>query len=371
MGLGVFRSCGLLPHSPLLGQNRPQCKADSRRRDLRSSGRWVKVDSWLSTPLRDRNALGEAILGRMVVMPWARIEGSAYWICLVVMFLVVAIWESFQPKRELSSPAGRRWKNHGVMLVIAAAVSTVLLRVSPVVLAVAVAGSRFGVLNKPWPPLIVRCGITVALLDLLQYWIHWSFHHVPWLWRIHQVHHSDPDYDVSTAARFHPLEVLCSQGIRFGAITLLAPPAAGVFIAELLSVILNFSAHANASLPERIEKTLRSVFVTPDWHRIHHSQEIGEQNRNFGQTFPWWDHFFGTYANTASAHNGVFRTGLAGLEECDALGIGFMLAEPFRAYNKRVRTRVRTPSPEKLRLLLARTQHKRSADEQANGGHAR
>ncbi len=262
-------------------------------------------------------------------MPWARIEGAAYWMCFVAMFLVVAIWESRRPKRELSSAAERRWKNHGAMLVIAAVLSTVLLRVGPVALAVAVAGSRFGVLNKPPLPLILRCGITVALLDLLQYWIHWSFHHVSWLWRIHQVHHSDPDYDVSTAARFHPLEVLCSQGIRFAAIGVLAPPAAGVFLAELLTVILNLSAHANASLPQRIENALRSVFITPDLHRIHHSRDVADQNRNLGQTFPWWDRLFGSYTGTASTVAGAFRTGLTGLEGYDPLGIGFMLAEPF------------------------------------------
>jgi sterol desaturase/sphingolipid hydroxylase (fatty acid hydroxylase superfamily) len=279
----------------------------------------------------------------MVVMPWARIEGAAYWICFVAVFLGVAIWESFQPMRELSSAAERRWKNHGVMLVIAAAISTLLLRVGPVVLAAAVAGSRFGVLNKPWLPLIVRCGITIVLLDMMQYWIHWSFHHVSWLWRVHQVHHSDPDYDVSTAARFHPLEVLYSQGIRFGAIALLAPPAAGVFIAELLTVILNLSAHANASLPERMEKTLRSIFVTPDLHRIHHSQEMAEQNQNLGQTFPWWDRLFGTYTTMASADKGTFRTGLKGLEGWDGLGIGSMLAEPFR--NMRRENPEVTPDP--------------------------
>jgi len=280
----------------------------------------------------------------MVVMSWARIEGAAYWICFVAMFLAVAIWESFQPKREMSSPAERRWKNHGAMLVFAAVVDTFLLRASPVVLAVAVAGSRFGILNKPWLPLLVRCAITVALMDLLQYWIHWSFHHVGWLWRIHQVHHSDPDFDVSTAARFHPLEVLYAQGIRLAAIALLAPPAAGVFVAELLSVILDLSAHANASLPRRIEKTLRALLITPDLHRIHHSQEIAEQYQNLGQTFPWWDRFFGTYAAAHSAAEGDFKTGLKGLEECDGLGIGFMLAEPFTTLRVR-NTQGENPEP--------------------------
>jgi sterol desaturase/sphingolipid hydroxylase (fatty acid hydroxylase superfamily) len=264
-------------------------------------------------------------------MPWARIEGAAYWTCFVAVFLVVAVWESRQPKGELSTAAERRWKNHGVMLVIAAVVSTLLLRIGPVVLAVAVAGSRFGVLNKPSLPLILRCAITVAVLDLLQYWIHWSFHHVSWLWRVHQVHHSDPDYDVSTAARFHPLEVLYSQGIRFAAIALLAPPAAGVFFAELLTVILNLATHANASLPRRVEHALRSVFITPDLHRIHHSREVADQNRNLGQTFAWWDRLFGSYAAMASTLGKPFRTGLRGLERSDTLGVGFMLAEPFRS----------------------------------------
>jgi sterol desaturase/sphingolipid hydroxylase (fatty acid hydroxylase superfamily) len=270
----------------------------------------------------------------MVLMPWARIEVSAYWICFVGVFLVVAIWESHRPKRELSSPAERRWKNHGVMLVIIAVISTLLLRVTPVFLALAVAGSRFGVLNRPWLPLILRCVIAVVLLDAAQYWIHWSFHHVSWLWRVHQVHHSDPDYDVSTAARFHPIEVLYTQGIRFGVIALLAPPVAGVFVAELLTVILNLTAHANASLPGGIDKALRFVLVTPDFHRLHHSLEMDEQNRNLGQTFPWWDRLWGTYQAEPYASGENFRTGLKGLEECDPLDIGFMLAEPFRSLER-------------------------------------
>lgn len=263
-------------------------------------------------------------------MPWVRMEGAAYWICFVVVFLAIAVWESFQPKRRLTIAAERRWKNHGALFVIAIAISTLVLRASPVVLAVMVGGNRFGILNKPWAPLIVRGAITVVLVDLLQYWIHWSFHHVPWLWRVHQVHHSDPDYDVSTAARFHPLEVLFSQGVHLGAIALLALPVAGVFIAELLTVILNLSAHANASLPSWTEKVLRTVFVTPDLHRIHHSLDMLEQQRNLGQTFPWWDRFFGTYTERAVALEGDFKTGLNGLENYDCLGIGFMLAEPFR-----------------------------------------
>jgi len=263
-------------------------------------------------------------------MFWVRVEGSAYWICFIAAFLAIAVWESFRPVRELSVVAGRRWRNHGVLFMMIAVLSALVLRVSPVLLSVMVADSRFGVLNKPWLPVTVRCGIAVALLDLLHYGFHWSFHHVSWLWRIHQVHHSDPDYDVSTAVRFHPLETLCSQAVHLVAIALLAPPPAAVLIAELLTVILNLSAHANGSLPASIDRRLRLVFVTPDTHRIHHSRDMIHQQQNLGQTFTWWDYLFGTYSAPANAGEETFRTGLTGLGNCDSLSIGFMLTEPFR-----------------------------------------
>ena len=264
-------------------------------------------------------------------MSWARIENNAYWICFVAAFLAVAVWESLQPKRELTGPAGRRWRNHGALLVVGAVVSALVIRVSPVVLAVMVANSRFGLLNKTWLPWLLRCAIAVVLLDLLQYWIHWGFHHVPWLWRVHQVHHSDRDYDVSTAARFHPVELLWSTGIHLGRGCPAGRHAAKrlVILSGLLTVILNFSAHANASLPGWTEKMVRRAFITPDLHRIHHSLDTLEQQGNLGQTFSWWDRVFGTYMPAAAAEEGDFRTGLAGLERRDSLGIGFMLMEPF------------------------------------------
>ena len=118
---------------------------------------------------------------------------------------------------------------------------------------------------------------------------------LPLLWRVHEVHHSDPDYDVSTAARFHPIEVVSVQGAYLAAVALLAPPPIAVFLSELLTVVLNLFAHANASFPRKVEKCLGIVFMTPDVHRIHHSADEADHSRNFGQTFIWWDRIFGTY----------------------------------------------------------------------------
>src|SRR6478672_10911995 len=139
-------------------------------------------------------------------------QSTTYWIAFVGAFLAVAVWESFQPKRPLVS----------TLLV------KVVLRVSPVVVATAVAGSRWGILNRPWLPFAVRCAATLLLLDLTNYLVHRTYHAVGFLWRVHEVHHSDPDYDVSTAGRFHPLEVLIGQTGLLSVIALSAPPPAAV-----------------------------------------------------------------------------------------------------------------------------------------------
>lgn len=266
----------------------------------------------------------------MIPMSLLRLEGAAYWIGFVAVFLACAVWESFAPRAELSDPAERRWKNHGVLFVLGAGLGAIVLRLSPVAAAMLVADSRFGVLNKPWAPLAVRCAIAVLLLDLLQYWTHWSMHRVPLLWRIHLVHHSDRDVDVSTSVRHHPLEALYTQSLRLGFIALLAPPVAGVFAASLLSAVVDLWTHSNASLPAPLENLLRVLVITPDLHRIHHSQDATEQQENLGQIFPWWDRLFVSYAGQPLAAAECFQAGLAGLEGQDSLSVGFMLAEPFQ-----------------------------------------
>src|SRR6185436_16998780 len=120
-------------------------------------------------------------------------------------------------------------------LIACTIISVGLYRASPVVVAAAFAGSRFGLLNKPWLPFLGRCILAVLVLDLVKYATHWAHHAVPFLWRVHRVHHSDPDFDVSTATRVHPIEIVLSQGAYFVAIAIFAPPVAGVLIAELLS----------------------------------------------------------------------------------------------------------------------------------------
>jgi sterol desaturase/sphingolipid hydroxylase (fatty acid hydroxylase superfamily) len=159
--------------------------------------------------------------------------------------------------------------------------------------------------------------------------MHWAYHSVPLLWRVHQVHHSDPDFDVSTAARVHPIEVVLTQGAYLAVIAIFAPPVIGVLAAELISAFQSFFGHANASLPAWVEKPMRRLFVTPDMHRIHHSENAGEQSRNLGDIFPWWDHLFRTYLAVPAAGQKGMIVGLKGYQNDASLGLAFMLTQPF------------------------------------------
>ena len=277
-------------------------------------------------------------------MDWIRLESPVYWSLMVGVFLAVAIWESFLPRRKLSLSPEQRWSRHGMMLVLTFGALALVLRISPVATA-ALYANRGGLLSTTAIPYAIRFAATILLLDLLQYGVHWSFHHVGFLWRIHEVHHSDPDFDVSTAARFHPLDALVTQGVVLAAVVLLSPPVSAVFVAEMLKVTLNFLEHANASLPEPLERAVRLVLVTPDLHRIHHSDDEHEQSRNLGQIFPWWDRLAGTYIGHAAAGGEQFATGLKGFQNAASIGVGFMLGEPFRRPEENQKGPVVRPGP--------------------------
>jgi sterol desaturase/sphingolipid hydroxylase (fatty acid hydroxylase superfamily) len=258
-------------------------------------------------------------------MPWTKFEVSALWAVIVVAFLIMGIWEGARPRQPLTMAAERRWGRHGILLLLGGLVQAVIFRVSPLVVAVAVAGNPWGWLNRPWQPFAVQFVAAILMLDLVRYLTHRLFHANRFLWRIHEIHHSDPDYDVSTAARFHPLEIVFAKALYLAGIAVLAPPLAAVFFSELHTGLLNVVAHANVAIPPRVERLLRAVLITPDLHRLHHSEDAAHHNRNFGQTFVWWDRLFGTYLPGGDA---AVTPGVRGVRP--EIGVLALIAEPFR-----------------------------------------
>ncbi|MCW8907893.1 MAG: sterol desaturase family protein [Sedimenticola sp.] len=222
------------------------------------------------------------------------------------VLLLVALWELRAPRRPLTQPKSLRWLNNLGLTFFNTLVLRLLFPAAAVGMALFAAGQGWGLFNYYDPPLLLSVPVSVIIMDGVIYLQHVMVHAVPVLWRLHRVHHADLDFDVTTGARFHPLEIILSMLIKFATILLLGPPVVAVVIFE---VILNATAmfnHGNLRLPEKVDRILRLFVVTPDMHRVHHSIEDDETNSNFGFSLPWWDRLFGTYrAQPRAGHPGM------------------------------------------------------------------
>ena len=171
---------------------------------------------------------------------------------------------------------------------------------------------------------------TVVLLDVAVYLQHVMFHAVPALWRVHRMHHSDLDFDVTTGTRFHPIEILISTGIKCAAVAAIGAPAIAVLAFELLLNSTAMFNHANARLPKVVDQLLRWIVVTPDMHRVHHSVVYNETNSNFGFNLPWWDRIFGTYRAQPAAGHQAMTIGVDAFRAREDLRLDRLLVQPFR-----------------------------------------
>ncbi len=211
------------------------------------------------------------------------------------VFAAVAIWERLAPRRVPAFSRLVRWTNNLGMVVLNTLILRLLFPAAAVGVASLAGQQGWGLLNMSTVPLPAAVIISIVTIDFVIYLQHVMFHAVPILWRLHRVHHADPDYDVTTGTRFHPLEIIISMLIKFATILVLGPPVIAVVIFE---VILNATAmfnHGNIRLPVAVDRVLRLFVVTPDMHRVHHSVETDESNSNFGFNLPWWDRLCGTY----------------------------------------------------------------------------
>jgi sterol desaturase/sphingolipid hydroxylase (fatty acid hydroxylase superfamily) len=213
----------------------------------------------------------------------------------LAVFVTMAAWEVIAPRRQLAAARGCRWvANLGILFA-----NTMLVRA--VFPAAAVGFALFaeergvGLLNAVELAWGLKVLLAVIALDLAIYLQHVMFHAVPLLWRLHRVHHADLDIDVTTGARFHPIEIFLSMAIKAAAILVIGAPALAVLLFEIALNATSMFNHSNVHLPLRLDALLRWLVVTPDMHRVHHSIRPEETNRNFGFNLPWWDRLFGTY----------------------------------------------------------------------------
>ena len=255
----------------------------------------------------------------------AWIRGGAF----AAIFASVALAELAAPRRPRLSSRGFRWLQNLSLV----AVDTLCLRLAFPLLAVdvALAAQRngWGLFNQLGLSSWVSILLAVAVLDLVVYFQHRVFHAVPLLWRLHLVHHADPEIDVTTGARFHPFEIMLSMLIKMAVVLALGAPAAGVVLFEVLLNATSMFNHGNVALPAAVDRLIRAVMVTPDMHRVHHSVRREETNSNFGFNVPWWDRLFGTYRDQPRDGHLGMTIGLSQFQERKRQSLLWMLVLPF------------------------------------------
>ncbi len=224
----------------------------------------------------------------------------------VGVFALVALWEVAAPKRMPTVSRLVRWTNNIGLVILNSVILRLVFPAAAVGVAAFAAEQGWGLMNYYPLPSLVAVVLAVIALDMVIYLQHVLVHAVPVLWRLHRVHHADLDYDVTTGARFHPVEIIFSMLIKFATIVVLGPPLVAVVIFEVLLNATAMFNHGNLHLPAHIDRVLRWFVVTPDMHRVHHSVEDDEANSNFGFNLPWWDRLFGTYrAQPRAGHLGM------------------------------------------------------------------
>ena len=228
---------------------------------------------------------------------------------------VVALAEIILPRRRLTASKLRRWASNLGIVFLNSLIVRLLLPATAAGFAVFAAQRGWGVFNALEAPAWLGIIASVVFLDFAIYLQHVMFHAVPALWRLHRMHHADLDFDVTTGARFHPIEILLSMLIKFADIAVIGAPAAAVIIFEVLLNATAMFNHGNFRLPAGLDRVLRLFVVTPDMHRVHHSIEDHETNSNFGFNLPLWDRLFGTYKDQPDAGHAAMTIGIRDYRE--------------------------------------------------------
>ena len=245
------------------------------------------------------------------------------------VFVAVALWEQSQPRRSLMESRKVRWFSNLAI----AFLNTILLRLAFPILTVGIAvlceDKGWGLLNNVEMPYPIKVFCAVLFLDFAIYMQHVVVHAVPLLWRLHLMHHTDLDFDVTTGSRFHPIEIIISMMIKIFVVVALGASEIAVIIFEVLLNATSMFNHGNINIPIKIDCFVRLFLVTPDMHRVHHSFKPKETNSNFGFNLPWWDRLFGTYRDQPEEGHSGMTIGISQFRDSKYLKLRWLLIQPF------------------------------------------
>jgi sterol desaturase/sphingolipid hydroxylase (fatty acid hydroxylase superfamily) len=251
--------------------------------------------------------------------------------CFLGIFAIMAMWECLGARRERPMSRWQRWPGNIGLVFIDTFLARIAAPAGAVGFALFAQSKHLGLFNVLGLPGSVGFLVSLVVLDLAIYFQHRLFHHVPILWRLHRMHHADLDIDVTTGARFHPIEILLSLGIKFLVVVALGAPPLAVFVFEVALNATSMFNHSNVRIATSWERMLRCIVVTPDMHRVHHSILSRETNSNYGFNFPWWDRLFRTYRPQPEAGHDKMTIGIHEFRDPRELQLPRMLVQPLRS----------------------------------------
>lgn len=265
---------------------------------------------------------------------WGLSEPLIRLLAFAAIFLSMATFELLSPRLERDEMLGalkaRRWFTNISILLLSSLALRVVFPLAAVGTALWAAENGYGLFHLfDTPPWIAGIAAFV-ILDFAVWLEHVLSHKIPLLWRIHRMHHADTGFDLTTALRFHPLEIVLSMFWKALIILCLGPPAVAVLIFE---IVLNGTAmfnHSNAKLPLGLDRWLRRILVTPDMHRVHHSSYKAETNSNYGFNFPFWDYLFRTYCAQPRLGHQAMEIGLETYRDRSPTQFLWSLILPFK-----------------------------------------
>lgn len=246
-----------------------------------------------------------------------------------LVFTIMALWELAFPRRILKNARTHRWFINLTVTFLNPVILRLLLPLPATGVALIAKEKGWGLFNNLPIDSLTAGILAIILLDLAIYLQHLFFHYVNFFWRFHRVHHTDLDIDVTTGARFHPVEIILSMVIKITIVIITGAPAWSVLAFEIILNSTSMFNHSNVLMPLHIDKILRKVIVTPDFHRVHHSVLAQEHNRNFGFNLSLWDRLFGTYQDQPEAGHKGMTIGLSDFREANRLTLPYLLALPF------------------------------------------
>ncbi len=249
-------------------------------------------------------------------------------ITLLMLFLSL---ERYWPRRKVAagSDKKRRLYNLGLLTINIIAVR-ILIPLALFQAAMFASSENIGLFNLLGLPLWINLVLSILLFDLLIYLQHVAFHKFAILWRIHRIHHTDLQFDVTTGVRFHPFEILLSMLYKLLAVVLFGPVAIAIILYEVLLNAFALFTHSNLGLPARLEVLIRRIVVTPDMHRVHHSVIKVETDSNYGNIFSFWDKLFLTYRSQPEQGHENMQIGLLEYRLPEQLKIAGLLVLPFK-----------------------------------------